>query len=181
MNLVFLLEERSAKIFLENILERFLPPEVHYKLIPHDGKQDLRKSIPRKLRAWQEPGAKFIIVQDQDSSNCKDLKHELQQLCVQAGRPDSIIRIACRELEAWYLGDLNAIDSVYGTALKVKQHQRLFRNPDGIGSPSQELKRLIPEFSKTDAARRIGQVIQWDGNRSISFGYLIRCLEELKL
>ena len=34
--------------------------------VPHEGKQDLEKSIPRKLRAWREPSAHFIVVRDND-------------------------------------------------------------------------------------------------------------------
>jgi hypothetical protein len=48
---VFLLEEYSAKILLEGLLPRFFP-DLSFLCIPHEGKQDLEKSFPRKLRAW---------------------------------------------------------------------------------------------------------------------------------
>ena len=54
-------------------------------------------------------------------------------MCQQANRPDTLIRIACHELEAWYLGDLAAVEQ--GLELKKLgklQNQRKYRNPDNI-------------------------------------------------
>ena len=59
--LVFLLEERSMKALLDGLLPRFLP-DLKFQCVPHEGKHDLEKSIPRKLRAWQEPGVRFVIM-----------------------------------------------------------------------------------------------------------------------
>lgn len=44
--IVFLLEERSMKTLLDGLLPRFLPG-ISFLCIPHEGKQDLEKSIPR--------------------------------------------------------------------------------------------------------------------------------------
>lgn len=63
--IVFLLEERSMKILLDGLLPRLLP-EVSFLCIPHEGKQDLEKSIPRKIRAWREPGICFVVMRDND-------------------------------------------------------------------------------------------------------------------
>lgn len=60
--LVFLLEERSMKILLETFLPRFFP-DISFLCVAHEGKQDLEKSIPRKLRAWCEPGARVGVDQ----------------------------------------------------------------------------------------------------------------------
>jgi hypothetical protein len=173
MRLVFLLEERSAKLFLDALLPRILPRGIGFLTIPHEGKQDLRRSIPRKLKAWQYPDDRFIIVHDQDSNDCRSLKAELQLLCLSLGRADVKIRIACRELEAWYLGDLTSIDRIYGTQLQRQKGSRLFRSPDATVNPSQELLRLIPTFSKTDAARRLGKIIDLENNESSSFRLLL--------
>ena len=89
MRLIFLLEERSAKFFLDELLPRILPPGVDFLTIPHEGKQDLRRSIPRKLKGWLHRADRFIIVHDQDSSDCQSLKTELQMLCLNAGRSDA--------------------------------------------------------------------------------------------
>jgi hypothetical protein len=179
MRLIFLLEERSAKLFLDALLPRILPSGVGFLTIPHDGKQDLRRSIPRKLKAWQQPEDRFFVVHDQDSSDCRTLKAELQRLCLGAGRSDAKIRIACRELEAWYLGDLASLDTIYGSHLQRLKDSKLFRNPDAAVNPSHELLRRIPAFSKTDAARRLGHIIDLQNNGSSSFRLLVETVRQL--
>lgn len=179
MRLIFLLEERSAKVFLDSLLPRLLPSETEFLTIPHEGKQDLRRSIPRKLRAWQRSEDRFIVVHDQDSSDCRALKAELQLLCLSAGRSDVKIRIACRELEAWYLGDLASLDLAYGTQLQRLKDSKLLRTPDGVVNPSQELSRRIPTFSKIDAARKLGRVIDLENNGSMSFRLLLETVRQL--
>jgi hypothetical protein len=179
MRLVFLLEEDSAKFFLDALLPRILPPGVGFLTIPHKGKQDLRRSIPRKLKGWLYPDDRFIVVHDQDSSDCRSLKAELKMLCLGAGRSDVKIRIACRELEAWYLGDLASLDQTYGTQLQRLRDSRLFRTPDATVNPSQELAHRIPAFSKTDAARRLGRIIDLENNGSSSFRLLVETVRQL--
>ncbi len=51
----FLLEERSMKVLLEELLPRSFP-DVRFLCLAHEGKQHLEKSVPRKLRGWREPG-----------------------------------------------------------------------------------------------------------------------------
>lgn len=81
MKIVFLLEERSMKELIDGLIPRILPEEVSFLSIPHEGKSDLEKSIPRKISSWRDadPNVKFVIVHDQDSNNCVELKrcHEL--------------------------------------------------------------------------------------------------------
>ena len=179
MRLIFLLEERSAKVFLDSLLPRLLPSCTEFLTIPHEGKQDLRRSIPRKLRAWQRPEDRFIVVHDQDSCDCLALKAELQLLCLSAGRSDVKIRIACHELEAWYLGDLASLDQAYGSQLQRLKDSRLLRNPDAVVNPSQELLRRIPAFSKIDAARKLGSSINLGSNESCSFRLLLQTVRQL--
>ena len=71
--LVFLLEEESMKALLDVLLPQILPSETDFLCVPHQGKQDLEKSIPRKLRAWQTP-ALFVIIRDKDKEDCIILK-----------------------------------------------------------------------------------------------------------
>lgn len=53
--LVFLVEEPSIKGLglLKVLLPKILPEEVSFKIIKHEGKTDLKRSIPRKMRAYQ--------------------------------------------------------------------------------------------------------------------------------
>ena len=73
---VFLLEERSMESFLKGILPQIIMNE-EYRLIPHEGKGDLLKSIPNKLKGWSIPNTKFVIIYDQDSNDCIDLKKQV--------------------------------------------------------------------------------------------------------
>lgn len=49
--LVFLLEERSAKVMLESLLPRMLHDDIEFKLIAFEGKQDLEKQITKRMLA----------------------------------------------------------------------------------------------------------------------------------
>lgn len=64
--LVFLLEEASAGAMLESLLPRILQPGIRHRLIVFEGKQDLEKQLYRRLRAYLNPQARFIVLRDQD-------------------------------------------------------------------------------------------------------------------
>ena len=67
--LVFLLEESSSKELLEVLVPKIISlSDSSFLCIAHEGKSHLRKSIPRKLRAWREPNVQFIILHDKDAS-----------------------------------------------------------------------------------------------------------------
>lgn len=172
MTLVFLLEEISMKAVLDIILPKILPETVRFKTIPHSGKSDLEASIPHKLKAWREPDTKFIIVRDQDSGDCIQVKAALRKLAEPYGR-DVLIRIACRELEAWYLGDLRAVSMAYGTDVSKLSEKRKFRNPDALGNPKEELRKMFPKHQQLDGARKIAVHMDVDHNASVSFNFFV--------
>ncbi|MDD9819306.1 MAG: DUF4276 family protein, partial [Nitrospira sp.] len=143
-HIVFFLEERSAKALLDTLLPRLLPPDAFsFHCIPFEGKSDLQKWVPRKLRAWQKQDT-FVVLHDQDGGNCTTLKTSLTDLCAKAGKPDTLVRIACRELESWYLADLRAVEK----GLEVKglaRHQDAskYRDPDSQQRhPAKTLQQL---------------------------------------
>ena len=106
---IFLLEEPSMKILLDGLLPRLFFGWVegqHLQCIPHEGKSDLDRSIPRKLRAWRIPGDRFVIVRDNDNADCISLKARFQALCIANSRPETLIRLVCQELESWKAGKL---------------------------------------------------------------------------
>jgi len=168
---VFLLEEPSMKEFLDEFLPRLLPG-LDFVCVRHEGKQDLEKSIPRKIKGWYPRDVAFVVVRDNDGAACKKLKDKLKKLCVQAGRPDALVRIACQELEAWFLGSLAAVGAEYAKpALSKPARRERFRDPDLLPKPSLTLRELVPEYQKLDGARRMGgrMPVQFAGNRSRSF------------
>lgn len=178
-SLVFLLEDASMKVLLEGLLPRIVPADVDCTLVSHDGKADLDKSIPKKLRAWQDKRASFVIVRDQDSADCKVVKARLEAICAEASDRPVLIRIACREVESWYLADLSAVDGAFGTSLAPRQNQKKYRAPDYLGAPSDELVRLVPEFSKVSGARSIAPFLDLDNVRSSSFRHFVSGLRRL--
>lgn len=172
MTVIFLLEERSMKEVLDIILPKILPESVFFKTIAHSGKSDLQKSIPHKLKAWRQPDTKFVIVQDQDSSNCVELKQYLKSLAEESGR-DVLVRIACRELEAWYFGDLKAVSEAYGKDVTGQALRSKYRDPDNIQNPKEELRKLFPKHQQLDGARRIAVHMDLEKNSSTSFNCFV--------
>ena len=169
---VFLLEEPSMKTLLLELLPRLIPGwqhGTHFLLVPHEGKTDLEKSIPRKLKAWREPNTRFVVVRDNDNADCLGLKQRLRALCAGSGR-DVLIRLVCQELESWYLGDPLALEATYAHHDRaIRQLVRRHPDPDSCRKPAQELGRILPQFQKHDAARRLGRLLTLENNRSSSF------------
>ena len=115
-----------------------------------------------------------MIVRDRDEGDCRRVKEYLYSLCQQGRREDSLIRIACRELEAWYLGDSAALAAAFGReSLRGLERKARFRDPDAVSRPSDELRRLVPEFQKITGARRMAQHLTRSGNRSRSYQVLL--------
>ena len=155
MKLVFLLEEPSMKYLLDELLPRILPNDVFFLTIPHNGKNALKKSLLNKLRGWNEPNVRFVVVHDQDSHDCVELKRSLASLCGTSGR-DALIRIACQELESWYFGDLKAVAQAYGEhKVSYLSSKRKFEIPDKIQNPKEILRKYIPEHQQIAGAKLI--------------------------
>jgi len=176
--LVFLLEELSMKETLDILLPAIIPG-CRFVCISHDGKADLQNSIPHKLSAWKEPDVQFVIVHDKDSADCKILKQHLQQLASNAGRPDTLIRIVCAELESWFLGDFNALEKAFDVSLKNYKNQAKYREPDSLGNAKQELKRIIPAYSQISGAKSIAPHMDISQNKSHCFYLFVEGVKKL--
>lgn len=160
------------KILLEGLLPRLFPAFKqleNFQCVPHEGKTDLERSIPVKLRAWREPGVRFVIVRDNDNADCVDLKARLSTLCSNAGRPDALVSLVCQELESWYLGDLRALALAYPACrVSTPAIRKRFADPDTWQKPSVEVKRMVPHFQKLSGARLMATVLETKDNRSKS-------------
>ena len=177
--IVFLLEERSMKTLLDGLLPRFFPGLL-FQCVAHEGKQDLEKSIPRKLRAWKEPGVRFVVIQDNDGGNCLELKERLSSKCHEGRRPDTLVRIACQELEAWYFGDPSALSVAFDNhQLQHLGDKHKYHYPDTIVYPSKEISKLIPGFQKISGARKMSAHLSRSENRSPSYNVLMDGIELL--
>lgn len=179
--LVFLLEEASAKALLQELMPRLVSPEMPIRYIVFEGKQDLDRQIERRLQHYRAPDARFVILRDKDMSDCRNLKEELLAKCENAGRTNALVRIACHELESWYLADLAAVEQGLGIqGLARKQSQRKFRDPDALANAAQELSKLTAgRYQKVSGSRAIGPHLDLTQTRSKSFSVFINGLKRI--
>ena len=181
--LEFLLEERSMEEVLKVLLPKILPAQwqlyQNVFLRVHEGKSDLQRSIPRKIRTYAHmphPVA-VIVLHDQDAGDCRELKNHLLDLCQQPGvNVPYLIRIVCRELEAWYLGDMEAIERAYPhfRANRYKNKAK-FRNPDSCNAKD-ELRKILPELQQIGSAQAIAPHLNTSANSSDSFKQFVQGL-----
>jgi hypothetical protein len=183
---VFLLEEPSMKAFLEEFLPRAFP-DVPFLCLQHEGIRDLEASIPRKLRAWREPGVLFVVVRDNHGANCLLVKERLRTLCQQGHRADTLIRIVCQELESWHLGSPAALAEAFESpALAKRAAKSKYADPDRLTNAADEIKRLVSGFKKIDCSRRMGRAMPTDptanGSRSfqVFFSGVTRLVEKME-
>ncbi|WP_417913356.1 DUF4276 family protein [Candidatus Electronema sp. TJ] len=178
--LVFFLEEPSAKEMLQGILPKLLPEQVSSRFIVFEGKQDLEKQLVRKMRLWNKPDSRFIVMRDQDAGDCRKIKDNLLKKCHEAGKTDVVMRIACHELESFYLGDLQAVEQgLELTNLAKLQKNKKYREPDSIPKAAQELLRLTKKYDKVSGSRAIGKHLHLDGNCSRSFNVLVKAIRDI--
>ena len=178
--LVFLLEEESAKNMLIPVVKRLVPEEIPVQYITFNGKQDLERQLVKKIRFWCDPGSRFIILRDKDSGDCGVIKQRLLALAQESGKADvCLVRIACHELESFFLGDLTAVaQGLNLPAVAAMQDKQKFRAPDALANAAEELKKLTKgKYSKLAGSRAIGPHLKLDGsNRSHSFGVLLEAI-----
>lgn len=179
--LVFFLEERSAQEMLNGVLPRLLGENTPFRCVPFEGKQDLEKQLGKRLRNWRNPNALFVVLRDQDNADCVAVKQRLTEICRAAGKPNTLVRIVCHELESWFLGDLQAVESGLGMhGLARQQQKKGFKDPDRLQNPKQELKRLTQnKYQQILGSREIGRHMSLAGNRSTSFNAFIAGVNRL--
>jgi hypothetical protein len=169
-NLVFLLEEPSAKDLLEGLLPRLLPRDTSIYYLVFEGKRDLEGQLVRKLRGWRLPNSVFVILRDQDAAECRVVKERLTKLVAESARQPALVRLACRELESWVVGDWPAVAKAFDRPqLAAQSSKDVYRNPDQLVRPVDALRKFIPEYQKRDGARRVGRLLDPQRNQSGSF------------
>jgi len=155
--IVFFLEEDSAKAMLEGLLPKIFPDDLVRRFIVFEGKQDLEKQMVRRMKGYRAPKVRFVVLRDQDAGDCKQVKKGLAAKCVEAGKPDALVRIACHELESWYLADLAAVErGLEVSNLARLQEKNPYRAPDALPCPSKHLARIAPTYRKISGSRAIG-------------------------
>jgi len=188
MHIEILVEERSMEVALHNLLPRLLTGEMTYRIINFQGKQNLLRELPARLRgyaSWITDDYRIVVLLDEDRQNCIELKQQMESAASRAGlmtktnaggaRFQILNRIAVEELEAWFLGDFQAMRQAY-PRLPENLPRRL-SNPDTVaGGTWESLEKFMQRYGyfqggypKVEAAREISARMNPGNNTSRSF------------
>lgn len=193
-HLVFFVEEQSMEAFLRAVLPKLLPGRVFWDIHAFQGKQDLLRKLPNRLRGLAgvlAPTSKIVVLVDRDDDDCRRLKKELESIADQAGlRAGSaqlsdrevINRIVVEELEAWYFGDWEAVREIFPKVSSNVPSKKQFRDPDAIaGGTWETLERILQRagyyktgIAKITLAQSVGS--RFDPNRCTSRSF--RCFRD---
>lgn len=150
-------------------------------------KRILLDQLPRLLQGYgKTPGIDaVVVVLDTDKRNCGDFLTELKSLAAGCNpAPNTLYRLAIEEVEAWYLGDRQALTNAYPRAKADVLHRYVQDSvcdtwellADAIypgGSTAIKKARWpLPGQVKHEWAEKIGPLLEPDRNVSPSFGKL---------
>lgn len=134
MHFEILIEDNSGKRFLEAILPRIFGPRPDrhtWRIIAYKGigrlprglqttqdpaKRQLLSQLPRLIQGYgRTPGIDAVVViVDSDKRKCQEFLSEITGVIhVCNPKPNTLVRLAIEELEAWYLGDIKAVALAY--------------------------------------------------------------------
>lgn len=150
-------------------------------------KRALLNQLPRLLAGYgKTPGIDaVVVVLDSDTRDCKAFLGELKTLLGQCQpAPNAMFRLAIEEVEAWYLGDRNALLKAYPKARKEVLSR--YRQDSICGTwelladavhpgGSAAIRKAgwpLPGQLKHEWAERIGPLMVPEHNASPSFGKL---------
>jgi hypothetical protein len=193
-----LVEEPSMEAALRLLLPKIVG-QTSFEVHAHQGKHDLLKQLPARLRAyakWMPQTWRIVVVVDQDNKDCVALKAELESAAASASlvtraragnAPYALVnRIACEELEAWYFGDWKAVRRAYPRVPASLASKARYRDPDAIVGTWEAFERELQDagyfrlgLAKIEAAQAIAPHMAPERNASASFQALRRALAEM--
>lgn len=177
--IVIFTEEESMNAALEEVMARHFPQLIKgldWFLIDFNGKTALEKGFPSRMKKWNYGAPLFVILRDNDGSDCKVLKGRLADLATPIGKPFKV-RVVCQELESWFLGDNQAVAAAY-PACRFSNNTAKYRDPDKMTNASQELGELTGDFSKVGRASMIAPHLDPSRNVSRSFQVLFETIQQ---
>lgn len=196
-HLEFLVEEPSMESALRQIVPKVLGPAQSFLIHPHQGKPDLLNNLVGRLRAyrrWLPPSFGVVVVIDEDRQDCEELKRRLEDAAQRVGlvtrtRNRSAFQvinwIAIEELEAWLLGDADALEAIYPGTGRIIAQRRDLHDPDRVrGGTWEALEDVLEKaghrggLRKIEAARAVSARMEVERNRSRSFQGLVRALRD---
>lgn len=183
-------EEPSAKICFEALIANgnvVIKDGEQIKIHAHEGKKALEYALSKTIPTISGySGSKILVTIDQDKNDCKELKAKIEKILRENCRCDYKIRIVCKELESWFLGDLEAVAKSY-PRFNIDQHKNKskMRRVDEIDQPSKKLLKIIPEYKdkkalpKIEASKKISPHLDLNKNTSPSFKNTILAIKTL--
>ena len=202
MRVDFLVEEISAKAALEQLLPRLLPG-CAFRIRVFEGCQDLMGQLRTVLNGYHrrilregEADLRVVVLLDGDGI-CERRKAELETKAAEAGLLTKskalagqtfhvLNRVAVQELEAWWLGDREAIMAAY-EGVKPHHFKGIDRNPDIPLKPNEALwavlkqgRHFISGKRKTQWATDISRCLDPARNESASFKCFCKGLAALR-
>jgi len=204
MHFEILVEDASGKIALDHLVPKILGPGTPHSFrvrgykgagrIPRNmktatgvKKRFLLSMLPTMLRAYGkslQPRDQYgvVVVVDSDRKDCHDFKEELVAILDRCNpAPRTLFRIAIEEMEAWLLGDRDAITAAFPRA---RTAPLAGYNQDSVCGTwevladavypggAEPLKKLGFPYTgqaKCDWAERIAPEMDIDANASPSF------------
>jgi hypothetical protein len=204
MHIVFLVEELSAEAALLNLVPKILGTSASFEIHPYQCKNDLLSKLPRIMRGyakWLPDDWSIVVLVDEDRSDCDALKEGMEQAAGAArlitrtmadslnshSRFQVLNRIAIEELEAWFFGDVPALNQAYPKIPKTLGGRSRYQDPDSItGGTWESMERELKKagyFSgglrKIEAAKTISAYMEPERNNSKSFQVFRDGLQEM--
>ena len=189
--IVFLVEDYSMRKFLEGILPRLGFDEQFVEIKHHRGKEDLISHLDRIIPSLSKRAQQIIVIIDRDKQDCVLLKNKIKEKMAWCSC-EYKIRIACYELEAWFLGDMEAIEKC-SPRFKASSFQgkKKYRDVDNIEKPSSVIEKIVPDWkdkytNKPQFAATIASFISLENqnvakaNRSYSFHIFLETLRSFE-
>ena len=199
--LIFLLEEPSMESALNNLLPQ-LANDIDCEIRQFQGKSDLLKQLPDRLRGyaqWLPSSWAIIVLIDRDDEDCLQLKQKLEHIATSSGLLTKTVasqgqafqvanRVAIEELEAWFFGDWQAVQTAYPRVSTSIPNKATYRNPDGIkGGTWEALERELKRggyfktgLRKIEVAREISKYMNASQNISHSFQIFKEAIDAAK-
>lgn len=213
MHIEVLVEDSSGAVLVESLVSRIIgePSGSHswrvhrYKGVgrirpglkagTNAAHRQLLDQLPRLLQGYgRTPGIDaVVVVVDSDRQDCRQFLNDLLEVadsCERAPR-QVMFRLAIEEVEAWYLGDRNAVVAAYPKA-KRDVIERYVQDsvcgtwetladciyPGGSAKVRKEGWPL-PGQLKHEWAEKIGPKLDLDGNASPSFNKFVKGIRRL--
>lgn len=199
MSVEILVEGPSDEAALEIIVPLIIP-NVGFRIHAHQGKPDLLKKLPLRLRAYAQRAWKprVVVLVDLDNEDCLRLKARLEEISVASGMTTKsscnavqrylvVNRIAITELESWFFGDLQAVRRAFPKLRPNFESRKGYIScesiPGGAWEALEKELRLARYHTYTAAkiavARRIAPCMIPQMNASQSFQHFCSGLRDL--